>query len=257
MKKLAFVVLLICWQSTTLSAASFQCSDAKTAIEKMICSDPTISNLDDTLYITYKIARDSSDNPSLVIKSQKKWLAQIRAQCKTRECLANVYKDRIMELQSFKKYSWIKYTDKKLNIEFMYPGYLTVLPDYNDNSVKVIGASMEGSDYFIHFEIHPGDFEAGISESDIFEQRGEVWYAHIGGFENPPAEAITGQGWKGIRTIITCGISDKETGFHAAAGECFWAVISNGEKYLVADTQGIIGTDDNTMKLFMSVQFIR
>ena len=114
----------------------------------------------------------------------------------------------------------------------------------------------DGTDYIIHFELGNGDLEKAIKETGIFEERkkGE-WTAAIGRYENPVAEKISGAGWNGLKTRVTCGISDKETGFHAAAGECLWALISDGKHYLLADTQGILGLDENTLKTLMSVKF--
>jgi uncharacterized protein len=256
-KMLQFMMIIVLSKFITLNAASFECSNAKTAIEKMICSDSVLSSLDDTIYKSYIFAIDSADSPQQIIKTQKSWLNKIRSQCKTKECLAKVYNDRIRELKSFKKYTWAKFHDSTLNIEFLYPTYLTIQPNYNDNSIYVNIVSMRGSDIVIHFKIHAGDLDKGISESDIFTKKGEVWYAHIGRFDNPPAESISGHGWKGLKTTITCGISYSDTGFHAAGGKCLWAVISDGKKYIVADTQGILGNDDNTLKLFMSIKFIQ
>ena len=50
-------------------------------------------------------------------------------------------------------------------------------------------------------------------------------------------ERFSGAGWRGMRATITCGISDPETGFHAAGGECYWAVLSNGKRAAVANTR--------------------
>ena len=55
---------------------------------------------------------------------------------------------------------------------------------------------------------------------------------------------------------VTCGISDAETGFHAAGGECLWAVIGDGERAVVASTQGILGLDDDTMRTLTSIRFL-
>ncbi|MBY4723388.1 MULTISPECIES: hypothetical protein [Burkholderia] len=59
-----------------------------------------------------------------------------------------------------------------------------------------------------------------------------------------------------MRATIT-GISDPETGFHAAGGDCYWAVLSNGKRAVVANTQGIVGTDDATMHSVSSFRFER
>ena len=122
--------------------------------------------------------------------------------------------------------------------------------------LRFLGLMTAGTDYIIHFEVGNADLEKAIKETGIFEERkkGE-WAAATGRFENPVAEKISGSGWNGLKTRVTCGISDKETGFHAAAGECLWALISDGKHYLLADTQGILGLDENTLKTLMPVKF--
>jgi len=74
---------------------------------------------------------------------------------------------------------------------------------------------------------------------------------------SPPAESITGNGWQGIKTIITCGVPDKKTGFHAGGAGCLWAIISNDKRSIVADTQGQVGMDENTLKTLMSIKFLQ
>lgn len=45
-------------------------------------------------------------------------------------------------------------------------------------------------------------------------------------------------GLPGLRAVITCGISDPDTGFHAAGGECLWAVVSDGTQSVVISSSG-------------------
>jgi hypothetical protein len=64
--------------------------------------------------------------------------------------------------------------------------------------------------------------------------------------------------WTGRPTgTISCGVSDPETGFHAAGGDCFWAVMSNGKRAVVVDTEGLLGNDPATMRSVESFQFLR
>ena len=114
----------------------------------------------------------------------------------------------------------------------------------------------DGIDYIIHFELGNGGLEQAVKKTGTFEEtkKGE-WVAAIGRFESPLAEKISGAGWNGFKAHVTCGISDQETGFHAAAGECLWVLISDGAHYLLADTQGILGLDENTLKTVMSIKF--
>ena len=60
----------------------------------------------------------------------------------------------------------------------------------------------------------------------------------FGRFEPVAVEAFAVNGQSGLRAVITCGISDLETGFHAAAGECLWAVVSDGAQSVVISSSG-------------------
>lgn len=262
MKNLYCLIFIVKCLIVNTWAASFDCSKSKTPIEKMICSDKTLSDLDEELNAAYKSLLDSVCSSSDVTKEQKKWLTQTRAQCQSKDCLGKAYIDRIQELNSIKKAKWVKFHDAKLKVEFMYPNYLTVAPDYSSNSIAIVGESMGTSTYYINFEIREGNLDDAIENSDIFEKKDDGTYsARIGraAFDDeiPSVDFISGKGWKGIETTVTCGISDEETGFHAAGGQCYWALISDGERFVIADTQGVIGTDGNTMDIFYSIRFVK
>ena len=79
-------------------AASFECKKASSYVEKIICMNNDISELDSTLgeifFSTKKVHPD-------LIGNQKKWLLETRNVCTTAECLKNVYTDRIAALRSY------------------------------------------------------------------------------------------------------------------------------------------------------------
>jgi len=239
----------------TVQAASFDCNRANGFVEKSICSDKELSKLDSLLDSSYRKAIDIADQPSLVQEDQRSWIKKTRPYCKSIGCLKQTYKQRIEELTTVKQFYWKSYFDKNIGIQFIYPSNRTVHID--KNNIEIRGFLMPvGIDYIIHFQIGNGGLEKAVKETGIFEERkkGE-WVAAIGRFENPLAEKISGPGWNGLKTTVICGISDKETGFHAAAGECLWALLSDGKQYLLADTQGILGLDEKTMKTLMSIKF--
>lgn len=68
---------------------------------------------------------------------------------------------------------------------------------------------------------------------------------------------IAGDGWKGIEATTTCDVWFEESGFYAGHGKCFQAIISDGDRFIIADTQGFIGNDENTMKVFRSIKFLK
>ena len=78
-------------------AASFDCNRATTEIEKMVCADEDLSNLDDQLGDTYAEALSFEANVKQLKKQQRDWLKK-RNRCRERACLIKEYKSRIEEL---------------------------------------------------------------------------------------------------------------------------------------------------------------
>lgn len=89
---------------STVDAASFDCSQATSNSEKMICSDRFLSSLDESLSKTYNTLL--SEYPELK-QSQRLWLKH-RNICQSRDCLITAHRTRISEL--FRK----KYGGEKL-----------------------------------------------------------------------------------------------------------------------------------------------
>lgn len=94
--RLALLASLI--QASAVHAASFDCAKAGTTVEKLICSHPNLSKLDDELDQAYKQALKREDVKQQVIVSQRQWLKQERNVCRTAECLEAAYAGRIREL---------------------------------------------------------------------------------------------------------------------------------------------------------------
>ncbi|MGL5738758.1 MAG: lysozyme inhibitor LprI family protein, partial [Plesiomonas shigelloides] len=72
MKKVLIASLLLCGPAF---GASFDCAKAVTPLEKLICDDPYLSALDESLAGAYKVAL--VDNPK-VKKSQREWVREVR-----------------------------------------------------------------------------------------------------------------------------------------------------------------------------------
>jgi uncharacterized protein YecT (DUF1311 family) len=81
-------------------AASFDCSKARSDVEKVICKDADISSLDDKLQHSYETALGSvraSFKPELT-KEQRDWVIYIRNICQDAACLNKAYASRIAVL---------------------------------------------------------------------------------------------------------------------------------------------------------------
>lgn len=81
-------------------AASFDCNKASTSVEKRICANPQLSNLDSTLDSAYRLVlRSDYPNKDEVRRGQKTWLAE-RDRCTSDECIQFAYEARITKLEA-------------------------------------------------------------------------------------------------------------------------------------------------------------
>lgn len=80
--------------------AGFDCGKASTPIEKMICSDSQLSELDSLMTEAYGIAMKDSGDPDSLKAEQRSWLTAKRNRCPDVECLKQSYHERIAQLLS-------------------------------------------------------------------------------------------------------------------------------------------------------------
>ena len=80
-------------------AASFDCNKGRSLTEKMICRDPALSKLDDTLgQLYWKARRTVIDRRAFLVDSDSKW-AWREVNCRDTACLGTWYAARIDELR--------------------------------------------------------------------------------------------------------------------------------------------------------------
>ena len=84
---------------TNLSAASYDCNKAVAHIDKQICNNQTISQLDGEMGIIYKSITDnlSGDELATFKNEGRKWIKE-RNKCRNDQCLIDKYKNRIIIL---------------------------------------------------------------------------------------------------------------------------------------------------------------
>ncbi len=253
-----WAILALVLSGGVARAASFDCGQARQPVERMICADAAVSRLDEQLGAAYHAALDAAVEPKDLARSQRIWLTQ-RDRCADPACLAALYRERIAAIARVPRAAWLTYTDARLGIAFDYLGNRRVAPcpaDSGPACVMLVAQGMRRGDYLIEFKVVNGPLEAVARSEAGFEPQGGRWMTTFGRFDPVPVERFSGSGWTGMRATVTCGIDDTN-GFHAAAGECFWAVISDGRRSVVADTQGIVGTDAATRRTVGSIRFIR
>lgn len=64
-------------------------------MEKLVCSDPELSHLDDRLRIAYRWAMKVSGNAEEVKVGQRSWSRELDRKCSKADCIAGLYRKRI------------------------------------------------------------------------------------------------------------------------------------------------------------------
>lgn len=76
---------------------SFACDKDNSSIEKIICGDSDLSQLDVTLHFTYTQKLKHSENPSSLTEDQQGWILE-RNKCRHTDCIKEAYVTRINSL---------------------------------------------------------------------------------------------------------------------------------------------------------------
>ena len=105
-------------------------------------------------------------------------------------------------------------------------------------------------------QVHAGALEAVAAEEGGFvrDAEGRLMTTY-GRFEPVAVEAFEVNGKPGLRAVVICGISEPENGFHAAAGNCLWAVVSDGTQSVVISSSGFGNGLDAAEEAVRSVRF--
>ncbi len=240
-------------------AASFDCAKAETAVEKAICADTELSLLDERLAKTYQQAVHLAEDPVPLKKQQHVWLLETRSTCQDNACLHQALQTRIAELADVQARQWSQYRDLELGIEFAYPPQRHVRKNCHSSHhcVALVSTPMPaGSEYLLAFEVFDGDLAHVATNQAIFSRHSGGWVAQ-GRHGQYPVQFLSGEGWQGIYAVVDCGVTSAEGVFHAAGGECYWAVLSNGLRSVTIDSEGLVGNDELSRRSIESFRFIQ
>jgi uncharacterized protein len=95
--KFLMVALLLIFSINAYST-SFDCVKARSVVEKSICSNASLSTLDDQLTAIYSKAFKASSAQSELKKQELDWIKTKRNICTTEDCISAAYTTRIAEL---------------------------------------------------------------------------------------------------------------------------------------------------------------
>jgi uncharacterized protein len=94
------LLLGLLW-SGAAAAASFPCEKAQSRVEKAICADAEVSELDEYLGRYYSAARAAlRESASCLAADQRQWLSSVRNACQDAGCLKKAYLERLGELHA-------------------------------------------------------------------------------------------------------------------------------------------------------------
>lgn len=97
MKQIIWIALSWFALMVPAQAASFSCAKANTNIEKMICADPELSELDSDLNELYQQTLEQSTDRLKAVSEQRQWLRTERNPCQDVVCLKKIYQTRFDE----------------------------------------------------------------------------------------------------------------------------------------------------------------
>lgn len=131
-KNLFFYTILLTMISLNVHSTSFNCAKATTSIEKMICSNTQLSDLDELLVVSYKKAMSRTEDKKQLKSEQQQWLKSTRNACQDVECLKDAYAMRITELNE--KVATHKQT---FSVSGTYQRYYSGKPDVNKTTISI------------------------------------------------------------------------------------------------------------------------
>ena len=91
--------------ATASHSAGFDCGKASTKVEKLICQDTELSELDSRMSDVYEQALTRTNEASQLKEQQRRWLRDVRNQCSDLSCLKSTYTQRIEQLTT--KRAWM------------------------------------------------------------------------------------------------------------------------------------------------------
>lgn len=99
MRRSILIFILLVISNKNMYSASFDCTNSQTSIEKMICSDKSLSQIDEQLNGVYESTIEHLDDLTAeqIMLQHKNWTEK-RNQCVNIECLRTVYDTRLLEV---------------------------------------------------------------------------------------------------------------------------------------------------------------
>ena len=85
--------------SSTLATAVIDCSQARNNMDKLMCSNTELGQLDDQMVRVFREAFFHTKEKQSLLEQQRDWIRNVRDLCNDTPCLRKAYSDRIDVLQ--------------------------------------------------------------------------------------------------------------------------------------------------------------
>jgi hypothetical protein len=158
--------------------------------------------------------------------------------------------------------SFKKYIDTAHKISFNIPIYWTI--KYSKEQEGVICIPTTKAQKEIYKDCFEGivfrmDFSNYGLDTLLFQQFDKIGNNYVTSDRvrhDVPVSFIKGKNWKGIRHDNICGITCKDNGFHAGAGECQFFYFCKGNMTVEIQTNGRALDEKVVARLLSSFKFI-
>ena len=154
------------------------------------------------------------------------------------------------------------YKDTIHKISFDIPSYWTIKYSKEQNGVICVPTTKAQKDIFkdcfegIVFRMGFDNYGLDTLLFQQFDKNGDNYVTSDRVTHDVPVKFIKGKNWKGIRHDNICGITCKDNGFHAAAGECQFFYFCKGDMTVEIQTNGRALDQKVVARLISSFKFI-
>lgn len=155
------------------------------------------------------------------------------------------------------------YTNQTYNFSFEMPTYWTIIySKLQDGFVCVPLTKSQKENYkdcfegiVFRLEFYKSSLDSTLLGDGLYTKKGDKYYITSTLNDSVEIKNIKGKNWTGIYHDNVCGISCKDSGFHAAAGQCEFIYFSNGKTTICINTNGREFDDDVLKRLLKSFKF--
>lgn len=161
------------------------------------------------------------------------------------------------------KVQFKKYTNQVYKFSFDIPSYWTIKDNKEGEGALCIPVTKAEKDIYndcyedivFRMDYYKLGLEKALQQDGSYKKVDSIYYTSDRFSDSVSVENIKGKTWTGIYHNNTCGINCKETGFHAAAGQCQFIYFSNGRTTIGINTNGRSFDDDILERILSSFRF--